>query len=123
MIDDLDADEGVALVDETQGRNDQYMFNTITTAGVEVSTAAITSQISMDEITFTKALIDIKTLKPKAKGIVMQVPSETPTPEKERLARQKEEKANIALIEPWDNTQAMMDVDYKLAARLQEEER
>nr|GFB15553.1 hypothetical protein [Tanacetum cinerariifolium] len=131
MIADLDADEGVALVDETQGRNDQDMldtsildddevvvkkevstidpvpaagevvttagveFNTatagidvstaaagevITTTGVEVSTAAITSQISMDEITLAKALIDIKTSKPKAKGIVMQEPSETPTP-------------------------------------------
>nr|GEY06272.1 uncharacterized mitochondrial protein AtMg00810-like [Tanacetum cinerariifolium] len=28
MIKDLDADEGVALVDETQGRNDQDMFDT-----------------------------------------------------------------------------------------------
>nr|GEW52308.1 putative ribonuclease H-like domain-containing protein [Tanacetum cinerariifolium] len=102
MIDDLDADEGVTLIDETQGRNDQEMFDTsilddeeivakkevstattgkvVTNAGVEVNTAAITSQISMDEITLAKALIDIKTSKPKAKGIVMQEPSETPTP-------------------------------------------
>ncbi|GKG56425.1 hypothetical protein Tco_0579749, partial [Tanacetum coccineum] len=43
--------------------------------------------------------------------------------EEERLARQKEEEANIALITDWDNTQAMMNVDYELAARLQEEER
>nr|GEZ52360.1 hypothetical protein [Tanacetum cinerariifolium] len=109
MIEDLDADEEVGLVDETQGRNDQDMFDTsilvdeevvaekevstadsvpnagevvttagevvatageiVTTVGVEVSTAAITSQISMDEITLAKALIDIKTSKPKAKGI------------------------------------------------------
>ncbi|GKF07648.1 hypothetical protein Tco_0041872, partial [Tanacetum coccineum] len=40
-----------------------------------------------------------------------------------RLARQKEEEANIALIESWDNTQAMMDANYELAARLQEEEK
>nr|GFA46330.1 hypothetical protein [Tanacetum cinerariifolium] len=40
-----------------------------------------------------------------------------------RLVRQKEEEANIALIESWDNTQAMMDADYELATRLQEEER
>ncbi|GJW01971.1 hypothetical protein Tco_1560827 [Tanacetum coccineum] len=32
--------------------------------------------------------------------------------EEERLARQKEEEANIALIESWDNTQAMMDADF-----------
>nr|GEW49504.1 hypothetical protein [Tanacetum cinerariifolium] len=53
-----------------------------TTIGFEVSIAAITPQISMDmdEITLAKALIDIKTSKPKAKGIVMQKPSETPIP-------------------------------------------
>ncbi|GJY71166.1 hypothetical protein Tco_0474869 [Tanacetum coccineum] len=42
--------------------------------------------------------------------------------EEERLARQKEEEANIALIESWDNTQAMMDADFELAQRLQAEE-
>nr|GEX66606.1 hypothetical protein [Tanacetum cinerariifolium] len=41
----------------------------------------------------------------------------------ERLARQKEEETNIALIKSWDNTQAMMDAYYELAVRLQEEER
>ncbi|GJZ64591.1 hypothetical protein Tco_0621012 [Tanacetum coccineum] len=39
--------------------------------------------------------------------------------EEERLTRQKEEEANIALIESWDNTQAMMDADRLLAERLQ----
>nr|GEY87029.1 hypothetical protein [Tanacetum cinerariifolium] len=43
--------------------------------------------------------------------------------EEERLARPKEKEANIALIESWDNIQAMMDTNYELAARLQEEER
>ncbi|GKC09385.1 hypothetical protein Tco_1000995 [Tanacetum coccineum] len=38
--------------------------------------------------------------------------------EKERLARQKEEEANIALIESWDNTQAMIEAYFKLAQRL-----
>ncbi|GJX75211.1 hypothetical protein Tco_0313806 [Tanacetum coccineum] len=42
--------------------------------------------------------------------------------EEERLARQKEEEANKALIESWDNTQAMMDADFKLAQSLQVEE-
>ncbi|GJU41533.1 putative ribonuclease H-like domain-containing protein [Tanacetum coccineum] len=42
--------------------------------------------------------------------------------EEERLTRQKEEEANIALIESWDNTQAMMDVDYQMAQQLQAEE-
>ncbi|GJY55159.1 hypothetical protein Tco_0446823 [Tanacetum coccineum] len=42
--------------------------------------------------------------------------------EEERLSRQKEEEANIALIESWINTQAMMDADYELAARSQSQE-
>ncbi|GKA29776.1 hypothetical protein Tco_0716021 [Tanacetum coccineum] len=40
----------------------------------------------------------------------------------QRLARKKEEEANIALIESWDNTQAMMEADFELAQRLQTEE-
>ncbi|GKG09720.1 hypothetical protein Tco_0338466, partial [Tanacetum coccineum] len=42
--------------------------------------------------------------------------------EEERLARQKEEQANIDLIESWDNTQAMMEADFELAQKLQTEE-
>ncbi|GKE29333.1 hypothetical protein Tco_1444717 [Tanacetum coccineum] len=42
--------------------------------------------------------------------------------EEERLSRQKEEEANIALIELWDNTQAMMDADFQLAQQMQTEE-
>ncbi|GJU12203.1 hypothetical protein Tco_1134599 [Tanacetum coccineum] len=42
--------------------------------------------------------------------------------EEERLTRQKEEEANIALIESWDNTQAMMDANYRMAQQLQAEE-
>nr|GEU41476.1 hypothetical protein [Tanacetum cinerariifolium] len=89
----------------------------VTTTGVEVCTVAITSQKSMDKFTLAKALIDIKTSKPKAKGIVMQEPKE-----EERLTRQKEEEANIALIAEWDNTQAMMDADYQMAQQLQTKE-
>ncbi|GJT99569.1 hypothetical protein Tco_1109908 [Tanacetum coccineum] len=42
--------------------------------------------------------------------------------EEERLARKKEEEANIALIESWDNTQAIMEADFELAQKLQTEE-
>ncbi|GJT79104.1 hypothetical protein Tco_1045829 [Tanacetum coccineum] len=42
--------------------------------------------------------------------------------EEERLARKKEEEANIALIESWDNIQAMIEEDFELAQRLQAEE-
>ncbi|GJW98209.1 hypothetical protein Tco_0180017 [Tanacetum coccineum] len=43
--------------------------------------------------------------------------------EEERLERQKQEEANIALIESWENTQAMMKADRLLAERLQTRER
>ncbi|GKE36802.1 hypothetical protein Tco_1460207 [Tanacetum coccineum] len=42
--------------------------------------------------------------------------------EEERLAREKEEEAKIALIESWDKTQAMIDADYQLAEKLQAQE-
>ncbi|GKE82269.1 hypothetical protein Tco_1552269, partial [Tanacetum coccineum] len=42
--------------------------------------------------------------------------------EEEKLAKKQEEEANIALIESWDNTQAIMKADFELAQRLQTEE-
>ncbi|GJR66875.1 hypothetical protein Tco_0012940 [Tanacetum coccineum] len=179
-ITDLDADAEVTLVDETQEMNDDnLMFDTdvleeqkkdvaekevsaadpITIAGEVVTTANV-------EVTTVNALtttID----EPKARGVVVQKPSEFKTTssslqasqlplakdkgkgimvepevplkkkdqvaldeemarnleaqlqaeliEEERIARQKEEEANIALLESWDNTQAMMDADFQLA--------
>ncbi|GKD82751.1 hypothetical protein Tco_1349590 [Tanacetum coccineum] len=45
--------------------------------------------------------------------------------EEERLAREKakkEEEANVALIETWDDIQAKIDVDYQLVERMQAKE-
>ncbi|GKA91690.1 hypothetical protein Tco_0813615, partial [Tanacetum coccineum] len=71
----------------------------------------------------------------KARGVVVQEPNkimfdkevaqklqaqlDAKLEEEEKLARQKEEDANIA---EWDNVQAMMDANYELAVRLQAEE-
>nr|GEV80484.1 hypothetical protein [Tanacetum cinerariifolium] len=49
-------------------------------AAATTTNATTTPIISMDEITLDKALIEIKTSRPKEKGLVMQEPSETPTP-------------------------------------------
>nr|GEZ74554.1 hypothetical protein [Tanacetum cinerariifolium] len=89
----------------------------------------VNATVTTKEITLAQALVEIKTLKPKAKGIVLQEPSESPTitttmPKKitkHGLARektQKEQKANIALIETWDGVQAKIDADYQMAKRL-----
>ncbi|GKF68482.1 hypothetical protein Tco_0198161 [Tanacetum coccineum] len=42
--------------------------------------------------------------------------------EEERISRLKEEEANIALLESWDNAQAMIDADFQLAQKMQIEE-
>ncbi|GJT05210.1 hypothetical protein Tco_0839672 [Tanacetum coccineum] len=43
--------------------------------------------------------------------------------EEHKLARKQEEEANIALIDSWENTKAMMEADRLLAERLQSKER
>nr|GEW14237.1 hypothetical protein [Tanacetum cinerariifolium] len=132
-ITDIDADKEITLVDETakdQGRfDDQEMFDTWVLDDEEVvvekvvadkevsvveevnaattTTAATTPTISMDEITLAKALIKIKTSRPKAKGIVMQEPSEISTP---------------TTIVSSQQPSKVQDKDYELAQRLQEEE-
>ncbi|GJT80813.1 hypothetical protein Tco_1055155 [Tanacetum coccineum] len=196
-IADLDADAEVTLVDETQEMNDDnLMFDTdvLEEQEKEVAEKEVPLQFhapttAIDEITLAQTLIEIKaakpkavttaattttTTRPKARGVVVQEPSEfrttTSSPqasqpsktkdkgkaimiepevplkkkdqvaldeemarnleaqlqaeliEEERLARKKEEEANIALIESWENTQAMMEADRLLAERLQTRE-
>nr|GEU76501.1 hypothetical protein [Tanacetum cinerariifolium] len=132
---------------DTNVLNDDEMF----TESVDVAEQAkeiIFDKDLIDDITLAKALMEIKVTtagtRPKAKCIVMQDPSETPTTttipisskvqdkgkarrlqaeidEQDRLAEEKAQKIedeNLA----WDNVQAKMDADYELAARLQEEE-
>ncbi|GJU04729.1 hypothetical protein Tco_1121159 [Tanacetum coccineum] len=160
----------------------------VTTANVEVTNVNAPTT-TIDELTLAQTLIEIKaakpkvvtsatttttTTRPKARGVIVQEPSEFKTtssslqasqllqakdkgkglmvePEvplkkkdqvaldeemarnleaqlqaelikEERLARQKEEEANIALLESWDNTQAMMDANFQLAQQMQTEE-
>nr|GEW06448.1 hypothetical protein [Tanacetum cinerariifolium] len=66
----------VSAVEEV---NDASITTPVSAAAI-TTTAATTPTISMDEITLAKAVIKLKTSGPKAKGIVMQEPSETPTP-------------------------------------------
>nr|GEU55324.1 hypothetical protein [Tanacetum cinerariifolium] len=139
------------------------------------TTVSATATITSEEITLAQALVEIKTSKPKAKGIVLQEPSEFTTTttkiiyskqsqdkgkgimveepvklkkdqiglnkeaalrlqaelqadfdDEQRLARErekelKEQEANIALIETWDDVQEKIDavkspriVDWKI---------
>nr|GEY07379.1 uncharacterized mitochondrial protein AtMg00810-like [Tanacetum cinerariifolium] len=111
MIDNIDQDEEITLVDETQGRlNEEEMFGVndldgdevimdattgeeveqstkvakkevstvdlVTTVGEVVTTAATTPQISKDELTLAYTLIEIKAAKPKARGVIVQEPTQ-----------------------------------------------
>ncbi|GJX23502.1 hypothetical protein Tco_0227947 [Tanacetum coccineum] len=155
-ITDIDADEEVTLIDETQGRNDDnLMFDTgvLDDQEVEVEKVVSTAEVTtasatpttVDELTLAQTLIEIKAAKPKAvttaatttttvvtrpkaRGVVVQEPSEftTITSQPSQLPQAKdkgkakmEEDANIA---EWDNVQAIIDANYELAARLQAQE-
>ncbi|GJS32979.1 putative ribonuclease H-like domain-containing protein [Tanacetum coccineum] len=87
------------------------------------------------ELTLAQTLAELKSARPKTKGVVMQEPSESITttttiPSKDKgkglmmkrgLAREKDE-ANVALIEEWNDIQAKIEVDQLLAERLQARE-
>ncbi|GJS55005.1 hypothetical protein Tco_0628367 [Tanacetum coccineum] len=186
----LDNEQDMAEKEVDMAEKDVSTADPVTTAGEVVTTTNVdsTTTTTVDELTLAHTLIEIKAAKPKAittaatttttavtkpkaRGVVVQEPSEFTTttspsqpsqlpqakdkgkakmvePEKplkkkdqimfdkevaqklqaqldaeleeeEKLARQREEDANIT---EWDNVQAMMDADYELAARLQAEE-
>nr|GEW39262.1 hypothetical protein [Tanacetum cinerariifolium] len=93
----------------------------------QVSTAATTVTITTKEITLAQAPEALKTLKPKAKGAKKKKDQirldeeaakklQATFDEKERLAREKakkEQEANIALIETWDDIQAKINADHQ----------
>nr|GEV48845.1 ribonuclease H-like domain-containing protein [Tanacetum cinerariifolium] len=147
-ITEIDADEDLSLINETaqdlERINDQDLFGVhdldgdevivnvtasenveqdatvaekevstaddevVTTADdAEITTAATTSQISKDDVTLAQTLIKIKAAKHRARG---------------SIAREKDE-ANIALIEEWDDVQAIIDADRQLAEQIQAQER
>ncbi|GJX66879.1 hypothetical protein Tco_0302606 [Tanacetum coccineum] len=108
---------------------------------VSVATTTKSIPVSAAKVV-TTAITTVTSVRPRAKGIIFhdqeeQVPASTKTfsssqskllqlqaelIKEERLARQKEEEANIALIESWDNTQAMIEADFELAQKLHAEE-
>nr|GEZ93391.1 hypothetical protein [Tanacetum cinerariifolium] len=119
----------------------------VTTAeDVKVTTAAVTTQISKDDVTLTQTLIEIKAAKPKARGVKdkgkgIMVEPKKPLKKKEQIMTDKEvarkletqmkaemekeerierekDEANIALIEEWDDVQATIDADKQLVEQL-----
>ncbi|GKF81944.1 hypothetical protein Tco_0243600, partial [Tanacetum coccineum] len=87
------------------------------------TTTIISSQQSQDK---GKGIL-VEPVKPKKKEVQIRLDEETAKmlqaefDEEERLTREKakkEQEANIALIETWDDIQAKIDADHQLAERL-----
>nr|GEW09627.1 hypothetical protein [Tanacetum cinerariifolium] len=151
-IANIDADVEITLVDETakdQGRyDDQEMFaiEDITAAGIEetVSTAALitTAHVTPDELTMAQAPVEIKkskpkgattttttvtiptpdSIRPKARGVVMQVPSETPTTTIPKSSKVQDKGKGIVVKEPLKmKKKDQINFNEKEARRLQAE--
>ncbi|GJV56237.1 hypothetical protein Tco_1457242 [Tanacetum coccineum] len=105
----------------------------ITDATTTVSVATTTTAMTVEEITLAQALADLKSTKPKAKGIAFREPNQlkldeeialklqAEIDEEERIAKAEEEKIDEANI-AWDDIQAKVDADYQLAERPQAKE-
>nr|GEZ44397.1 hypothetical protein [Tanacetum cinerariifolium] len=130
-VNDLDGDEVIVYViavdnvkqDATVAEKEVSAAadEVVTTAErVEGITAATTPQISKADATLSQTLIEIKAAKPRARGVIVQEPTEIE--EEERIAREKH-KANKVVIKEWDDVQAIIDADRRLAEQLQAQEK
>ncbi|GJX85058.1 putative ribonuclease H-like domain-containing protein [Tanacetum coccineum] len=169
-IDDIDADEGVTLVDETaenQGRfNDEEMFDAgvldgeevfsnaeqevvavkevhveevekvisiakVTTAGIEVTTASATTTTA-DDLTLAQTLMEIRSARPKVKGVMIQEHGESTTTTT-RPQQPSIDKGKGIMVEPEKPTKRKVQIrldeeagqrlQAELQAELEEEER
>ncbi|GJT38121.1 hypothetical protein Tco_0937986 [Tanacetum coccineum] len=118
-IDDIDADEGVTLVDETvenrERINNEEMFDTGVLNDEEVF---IGQDMAKKEVSTTDPVTTVGEVVTTA-SVEATVQDKAEEEEEERLAREKFE-ANVALIEEWNDIQAKIKADQLLAKRLQE---
>ncbi|GJY87501.1 hypothetical protein Tco_0502129 [Tanacetum coccineum] len=118
-IAEIDQDENVTLLDETQGNlNDEEMFGVNDLHGEEVTIKDTATEVIVKDIAaFTIPVTTAELARQLDAEMQVEIKEE------ERIRRQKEKEANIALIELWENKQAMMEADRLLAERLQTGER
>nr|GFB50733.1 hypothetical protein [Tanacetum cinerariifolium] len=129
-IDDIDADENITLVDL---QADTKMFNANKDLGGEevfVEQEVITDKEKINQVTLAQALEELKTSKPKAKGVVIQEPIESPTTTTTKTISSKtsQDKGKAIMIEepvkPKNKDQIRLDEEaaLKLQAEFNEEE-
>ncbi|GJX75429.1 putative ribonuclease H-like domain-containing protein [Tanacetum coccineum] len=134
-----------AKVDDEQSKkpDDSTVGEAITTASIDDSDVPTTNEEMTLAKVVTTAATTATTTRPKDRGVVpkvhlkrkdqialdeqiardIQAKLDAELLEEQKLARKQEEEANIALIESWENTQAMMEANRLLAERLQSKER
>nr|GEX10747.1 reverse transcriptase domain-containing protein [Tanacetum cinerariifolium] len=132
-INNIDADEDITLVND---QDDAEIFDVNDLHSEEVSVAGKVTAASIATTDKGKGIMVEEPVKLKKKDQIrldeeaalrLQVELQVEFDEEQRLTRergrvQKEQEANIALIETWDDIQAKIDTDHQLAERLQEEE-
>nr|GEV38449.1 hypothetical protein [Tanacetum cinerariifolium] len=150
IIVDINVEEGVTLVDETQERNDQDKFDTcvldddevvaekevstadpVTTAGEVVATADVEIKAAKPN-----AVTTVATTTPKAKGIVMKEPKEitiktaTTTTVLSQSSKDKAKEKTVEFEKPLKKKHQIMideevarNLEAQLQAELEEEER
>ncbi|GKD96365.1 hypothetical protein Tco_1380262, partial [Tanacetum coccineum] len=95
----------------------------------QVSTAATTITITIEEVTLAQALADLKSTKPKAKGIVLQDPGKSTTTTTNSSKGLSQDKGKGILVEPEkplkkkDQLKLDEEISLKLQAKIDEEER
>nr|GEX62792.1 hypothetical protein [Tanacetum cinerariifolium] len=135
------------IINVAQDSADGDILTTASVATVVCAATTTTATITtVGDITLAQALEEIKSTKPKEKGIDIQelepvkpmkmkdqirldeeadLKLQAAFDKEERLAREKVEKleeANIALIKTWDDIHAKIDDDHQLAKRMQAQE-
>ncbi|GKE29140.1 hypothetical protein Tco_1444524 [Tanacetum coccineum] len=159
---DIDANEDITL-DSTHFDTDSDMFRVhdlhgdevfvetkerVVNAATTTTTTATTTIADEVEMTLAQTLIEIKSTKPRQKGLLCKIQGkakmiepEKPLKKKDqvlfdeqeaislqaqfdeeaRVAREKEE-ANVVLVAQWNDIQDKVKTDYELAQRLQQKE-
>ncbi|GJS20835.1 hypothetical protein Tco_0449467 [Tanacetum coccineum] len=118
-------DDKMHVEAKVDGKEEQSTKPDDSTAGEAVTTASVDDSVvptTIEEITSKRVQnstrdTTFKFLKIKEKLVDAELLEE------QKLTRKQEKEANIALIESWENTQAMMEADRLLAERLQSKER
>nr|GFB29627.1 hypothetical protein [Tanacetum cinerariifolium] len=119
----IDADKDLSLINKTaqdQGRmNDKDMFGVKDLDGDEVVVDVLAGEKEEQSEKVTEK--EVSTTDPVTTGVKqllllmlkdLEAQMQADLEEEQKIAKQKEEEANIAIISKWDNTQAIMDADY-----------